>query len=63
MIEAARPNLRDAESREMEELLTEYRDILAKNSDDLWTDRQSVPLYTRLLANQADVGEILDNMK
>jgi hypothetical protein len=37
---AARPNLSNAESREMEELLTECKDIFSTKSDDCrWTDR------------------------
>jgi hypothetical protein len=40
MITAARPNLRDAESHELEELLTKYGDIFATKGDDYgWTDR------------------------
>jgi hypothetical protein len=39
-IAAARPNLSDAESRDLEELLTEYGDIFAIDSDDYgWTDK------------------------
>jgi hypothetical protein len=34
VIAAARPNLSDAESRELEEHLTEYGDIFAMKSDD-----------------------------
>jgi hypothetical protein len=39
VIAAAKPNLSDAESQELEEL-TEYRDIFAMKRDDYgWTDR------------------------
>jgi hypothetical protein len=72
----ARPNLSDAESRESEELLTEYTDIFAMKSDDCGrTDR----IYHRIdtgearpirqspkrlpQAKQADVGEMLENMQ
>jgi hypothetical protein len=34
VIAAARPTLSDAESQELEELLTEYGDIFAMKSDD-----------------------------
>jgi hypothetical protein len=34
VIAAAKPNLSDAESRELEELLTDYGDIFVVNSDD-----------------------------
>jgi hypothetical protein len=47
MTAAARLNLTDAESREMEELLHEYRDILAKKSDDYGrTDRVYHRIHT-----------------
>jgi hypothetical protein len=40
MITAARPNLGNAESQELEELLTEYGDIFAMKGDDYrWTNR------------------------
>jgi hypothetical protein len=40
VIAATRSNLSDAEPRELEELLTEYRDIFAIKSDDYGrTDR------------------------
>jgi hypothetical protein len=34
VIAAARPNLSNAESQELEELVTEYRDIFVMKSDD-----------------------------
>jgi hypothetical protein len=40
VIAAAKPNLSDAYSRQLEELLTEYGDIFAMDSDDYGrTDR------------------------
>jgi hypothetical protein len=76
MIAAARPNLSAAESRELEELLTEYGDIFAVRSDDCGrTDRvyhrtdkgEARPIRKpprRLpLAKQAEVGEMLDDMQ
>jgi hypothetical protein len=40
MMAVARPNLSDAESRELEELLIEHRGIFATKSNDCgWTDR------------------------
>jgi hypothetical protein len=40
VIVAARTNLSDAESQELEEHLNEYRDIFAMKSDGCgWTDR------------------------
>jgi hypothetical protein len=42
---AARQNLNDAKSRELEDLFTKYGDIFVMNSDDYrWTDK-SVQLY------------------
>jgi hypothetical protein len=34
VIAAAKPNLGDAESHELEKVLTEYRDIFAMDTDD-----------------------------
>jgi hypothetical protein len=76
VIAAARPNLSDAESRELEDLLTKYRHIFAMKSDDY---RQTNRVYhcidmgeTQLihqpprrhpLSKQAEVGEMLDDMQ
>jgi hypothetical protein len=76
VIVAARPNLSDDESQELEELLTEYGDIRAMKGDDYGrADR----MYHRIdkgelrlirqhqrrlpLAKQADVGEMLKDMQ
>jgi hypothetical protein len=76
MIVAARPNLSDAEVRELEELLTEYGDIFAMKSDDYgWIDRvyrridtgNARPIRQSLrtlhLAKQAEVGKMLDDIQ
>jgi hypothetical protein len=76
VIAAARLNLSDAESRELEELLTEYRHIFAMKSDNYG---QTIRVYHRIdtgdtqwthqpsrrlpLAKQAEVGEMLDDMQ
>jgi hypothetical protein len=73
---AARPNLSDAESREMEELLTEYGDSFALKSFDYGrTDRVyhrkdtggarpiGQPQRRFPLAEQVDVGEMLKDMQ
>jgi hypothetical protein len=44
MIVAARPNLRDEEIRELEELITEYKDVFATQSSD-YGRTDSVPPY------------------
>jgi hypothetical protein len=44
MIAAARPNMSDTESREMEELRAEYGDISALKSDD-YGCTNSIPPY------------------
>jgi hypothetical protein len=76
VIAAARSNLSDTESQELEELLTKYRDISAMKSDDY---RYTNIVYHRTdmgeallicqpprklsLAKQADVGEMLKDMQ
>jgi hypothetical protein len=48
VIVAAKPNLSDTESRELEQLLTEYRVIIAMNTDDYgWTDSVQPYRYGR----------------
>jgi hypothetical protein len=72
VVAATRTNLSDAESRELEEHLNEYGDILAMKSNDYgWTDRVHhridmgearpirQPLMRLSLAKQVDVGDIL----
>jgi hypothetical protein len=76
VITAAGPNLSDAESRELEDFVTEYGVIFAMKSDDYrWADRVYHHIDTgeaqqihqpprRLpLAKQAEVGEMLNNMQ
>jgi hypothetical protein len=74
VIAAAKPNLSDAESRKLEELLTEYGDIFAIDSNGR-TDKVYHRIHSgearpirhpprRLpLAKQADVGEMLKDIQ
>jgi hypothetical protein len=71
-----RPNLNDAEFRELEELLNEYGDMFAMKSDDY---RRTARIYHRIhmaeaqpirqpprrlpLKNQAEVGEMFNDMQ
>jgi hypothetical protein len=50
VIAAARQNLCDAESQELEELLTEYRDTLAIKSDDY---QEADRVYRRINTGEA----------
>jgi hypothetical protein len=44
---AAKPNMSDAESQELEELLTEYEDTFARDNNDYgWTDRVYHRIHT-----------------
>jgi hypothetical protein len=75
VIAAAKPNLSDAESRELEELLADYGDIFVVNSDDYGRTAESKYHHIdtaqpigqsprRLpLAKQAEVGEMLEDMQ
>jgi hypothetical protein len=75
MLAAAKPNLSNAESQELEELLTEYSDIFAMDSDDYrLTDRvyhhidmgearPRQPPRRLPWAKQADVGQMLEDVQ
>jgi hypothetical protein len=72
---AARPNLRDAESRDLDELLTVYGDFVAMNNNEGRTERMYHPYkYGRgqpicqipmkfPLTKQAVVGEMPENIQ
>jgi hypothetical protein len=74
VIAAVRPNLGEAECRELEELLNEYGDIFAMDNDEYERDdrmyhridtveaRPIRPLQRSLPNKEADVGKMLEDM-
>jgi hypothetical protein len=62
VIAAARPILSDAESRQVEKLITEYEDIFAMKNDDYgWTDNEYHRRHRRVLTDSPNPKEAPPN--